>query len=109
MATRAPGAEEAEDACDQARTYDGLSEPFLMTIRDKGRESVKDVKIIWWYIAEVTDIQSGEAESQNGPPKAKFFKCSEALSSLHYQGDRDVLERAISIVKESEPTRQWDT
>jgi len=51
MATRAPGAEEAEDIVDEARVYGRIVEPFIVAFRDRGRDEVKDIKIIWWYIA----------------------------------------------------------
>lgn len=94
MPTRAPAITEAVDVQDAARTYDGLTEPFMLEVRDQGEG--KGVKLVWWFIAElVLDGHVGEAEA---PYKAHFFDCHVALQTLTYQKDRDVLRRALHLV-----------
>ncbi|KAK5996357.1 hypothetical protein PT974_01691 [Cladobotryum mycophilum] len=97
MPTRAPGPDEACNVSDRARIYSGLSEPFMLSIREMDGKS--NVKLIWWYIAEI-DWQTPKV---NGEPEftAALFDSDEALRRLTFQGDRDVLIRAISILENS--------
>jgi hypothetical protein len=56
------------------------------------------VKLIWWYIAVLDKdapvaMPAGEADFE-----AKFFPFDEAVQKLSFQNDRDILERAISLI-----------
>ncbi|EFR01294.1 hypothetical protein MGYG_04299 [Nannizzia gypsea CBS 118893] len=99
MPTRAtnPSATDTNDMTDQARVYHNLTEPFMLSIREiKERSSIK---LIWWYIAELeknVQTMDGEAEFIS-----EFFSYDEAIRRLTFQGDRDVLIKAVSLVHSS--------
>lgn len=93
MATRAPSDLETADIKDIARTYDSLTEPFMLDVRDLGK--TKGVKLVWWFIAELGEI-AGDGEQQFKP---KFFQCDEAIQTLTFQKDRDVLIKALEVVE----------
>lgn len=96
MSTRAPVASSDADVKDEARTYPDLTEPFMFTTRpiDGGAS----VKIIWWFIA----VLDGEKGVERGPGEkafeAEFWDCEEAVGKLTFEGDREVLERAIGLI-----------
>jgi ADP-ribose pyrophosphatase YjhB (NUDIX family) len=92
LVTRAPSEMEAASVSDVPRTYEGLTEPFMLDVRDLGKE--KGVKLVWWFIAEL-DGTAGESEPQF---KATFMKCDRAVERLTFQKDRDVLRRAIEVM-----------
>ncbi|KUL90961.1 hypothetical protein ZTR_00806 [Talaromyces verruculosus] len=102
MSTRATPVSEASDVPDQARPSTCLTEPFMLTFREI--EGKSNVKLIWWYIAQV-DQDSKEDESCRGEEGfvAHFFPLDEAVERLNFQNDRDILSRAISIVKGGVP------
>ncbi|KAI1455524.1 NUDIX domain-containing protein [Annulohypoxylon moriforme] len=93
MATRAPSDLESADVKDVARTYDSLTEPFMLDVRDLGNG--KGVKLVWWFIADVDGIV-GEGEVQFKP---EFVRCDKAVEKLTYKKDREVLTRALELVK----------
>ncbi|KAI0013835.1 NUDIX domain-containing protein [Xylariaceae sp. FL0662B] len=95
MVTRAPSQLEAPDIKDIPRTYEGLTEPFIVDVRDMGEG--KGAKLVWWFIAELVGIV-GEGESQF---KAEFIACDEAVQKLTFQKDREVLEKAVEVIKNS--------
>lgn len=99
MQTRAPPIDEREPMPDQPRSYPGLTEPFMMTLRQLGEDGKKEIKLIWWFIAVLDE--SNIAGSDQGGEEAfvpKFFSPHEAMQKLTFQNDHDVLERAIAIV-----------
>jgi 8-oxo-dGTP pyrophosphatase MutT (NUDIX family) len=92
--TRAPRSDEPPDAPDRVRIDDDSAEPFMVTLRH-----IKDseVKIIWWYVAELDrGVKRGAGESGFEPA---FFALKEAVERLTFLADREVLQRAISIVE----------
>lgn len=100
MSTRAPLVTETSSIPDQARVYPGLTEPFMLTIRDLGGNKVK---LIWWYIAEVdkdklTRNGRGQGEATFA---AALLNRDEALQRLTFEDDRSVLRRALFLVGES--------
>ncbi|KAJ5415512.1 hypothetical protein N7465_004207 [Penicillium sp. CMV-2018d] len=98
MNTRAPPVDEQGHMPDTPRSYADLTEPFMVTMRQLGGEKGNDVKIIWWYIAALDEgvvAGSKEGEEEFTP---KFFPLEEALQKLSFQNDRNVLEKAISLV-----------
>ncbi|KAM5342992.1 hypothetical protein ACJ41O_013958 [Fusarium nematophilum] len=97
MPTRAPLASDAADVADQPRTRPDLDEPFMVSIRQV--DGGAGVKLIWWYVAEV-DHQGERSAAEEGF-EAELFDCREALRKLTFQGDRDILSRAISLVTSS--------
>ncbi|GAQ07444.1 hypothetical protein ALT_4765 [Aspergillus lentulus] len=99
MSTRAPSKNEADDVSDHARLYPGLSEPFMLTIRELNDKS--EAKLIWWYIAAVDKSFKGSTPSADRDFRAEFFTYDEALQKLTFQDDRNVLTRAIALVESS--------
>ena len=96
MTTRATPVDEAVDLPDKPRDYAGLTEPFMFTIREiRGKDNVK---IIWWFIAvlddgAITDRLPGEPDYQ-----PEFFPCSQAVDTLTFETDREVLRKAIELI-----------
>ncbi|KAJ5718225.1 hypothetical protein N7488_003871 [Penicillium malachiteum] len=69
-----------------------------VTMRQLGKDGVKDMKIIWWFIAALDEeVVPGSTigEEQFTP---EFFPLQQALEKLSFQNDRDVLRKAISLV-----------
>ena len=95
MATRAPSDLESADVKDVARTYDSLTEPFMLDVRDLGKG--KGVKLVWWFIAELDDI-AGDGETQFKP---QFFSWDKAIERLTFQKDREVLAKALELIEEA--------
>lgn len=101
MATRAPPPDEQGLVPDEPRLYSNLTEPFMVTMRELSAENGKEIKIIWWYIAELEGtgvVGSGEEHFAS-----EFFPLDEAVQRLAFQNDRNVLQRAISLVDSSYP------
>ena len=96
MPTRAPLAIEVSQSPDVSSTYDRITEPFTVTIRQL--EGGSQVKIIYWYIGYIDD----EVEGDNVAPEDQFrigwFGWEEALQKLTYSLDRDLVRTAIEIV-----------
>ena len=90
---------------DQARRYPGLTEPFMLTVREMGDGGVK---LIWWFVAVVDGIP-GDGDGNGSVPvgagesdfRAEFFTFEEAVGKLSFRNDREVLERAIALVENS--------
>ncbi|KAF4979715.1 hypothetical protein FZEAL_4143 [Fusarium zealandicum] len=97
MPTRAPAMGEAANVSDRPRLYSDLEEPFMLSIREL--EEGASVKLIWWYIAEVENAD-GEVAAEEGF-EANFYDCDDALQTLTFQSDRDVLSKAMSILVNS--------
>ncbi|KAI2602728.1 hypothetical protein GGR54DRAFT_487087 [Hypoxylon sp. NC1633] len=96
MATRAPSELETTDVKDVPRTYDSLTEPFILDVRDLGKG--KGVKLVWWFVAELGGI-AGEGEAQFKP---QFFPYDQAVERLTFQKDRDVLSKALEFMEDSD-------
>jgi 8-oxo-dGTP pyrophosphatase MutT (NUDIX family) len=97
MPTRATTVHDPPDVSDESRVHDGLTEPFMFTLRDL--PSGKGVKIIWWFIA-VFDV-----ERDRGPGeetfRSEFFDCEEAIGKLWFETDREVVRKAVKIVEDT--------
>jgi len=95
LATRAPSETEVADIVDKARVYDDVTEPFMLDVRDLGKEM--GVKLVWWFIADVDrTVDVGEGEAQF---KATFVKTDCAVERLTFQKDREVMKRAIEVME----------
>jgi 8-oxo-dGTP pyrophosphatase MutT (NUDIX family) len=105
FATRAPAASEPANVGDRARIYDDVElEPFMFTMRHLGGE--KGVKLIWWYIAEVSaNVPIGDGENAF---EVAAFKYYDAIERLAYEGDREVLRQAVEIVEQTFPSERVD-
>jgi 8-oxo-dGTP pyrophosphatase MutT (NUDIX family) len=97
MVTRAPHAHDLENVADEPRLCSDLDEPFMLTVRELTPGS--DVKLIWWYIVAVDESFQNSAVASNGDFKAEFFIYEDALQKLTFQKDRDILEKAITLVE----------
>lgn len=88
---------------DQARRYPGVTEPFMLTVREMGGGGVK---LIWWFVAVIDGETDGNGSSvpvgagESGF-RAEFFTFEEAVGKLSFRNDREVLERAIALVQNS--------
>ncbi|KAK1994827.1 NUDIX domain-containing protein [Colletotrichum falcatum] len=101
MATRAPGPGDDADAPDAATARQAITEPFMLTTRSL--DGGAGVKLIWWYVAAV-DGDTGTKEGTGGGEtkfEARFFSCGEAVEKLTFESDREVLRRAIDLVKKT--------
>ncbi|OHE92045.1 ER lumen protein retaining receptor [Colletotrichum orchidophilum] len=88
MATRAPAADDIANAPDQAAARRGITEPFMLTMRDI--DGGAEVKFIWWYVATlergaVEEAAGGETQFSSG-----FFSFDEAVRKLSFETDRQV-------------------
>ncbi|KAI0906984.1 NUDIX domain-containing protein [Ustulina deusta] len=94
LVTRAPSQLEPVDVGDIPRVYDDLVEPFMLDVRDLGKD--KGVKLVWWFVATL-DGTAGEGEQQF---KTAFMRPDRALERLTFQKDRDVLKRAVELMEQ---------
>ncbi|KAI0111242.1 NUDIX domain-containing protein [Nemania sp. FL0031] len=102
LATRAPGETEPPDVGDVPRTYDGVVEPFMLDVRDRGPEL--GVKLVWWFVADRDDaVEEGEGEARF---KAVFVECATAVERLTFRRDREVLLRAMELVQQQEQQQE---
>lgn len=98
--TRAPPVDEQGHLPDKPRSYQDLTEPFMVTIRQLGDDSVNDIKMIWWYIAALDEgvvAGCGGAVEEDFTPK--FFPLEEAKQMLSFHNNLAVLEKAIKLVE----------
>ncbi|KAB8220556.1 hypothetical protein BDV33DRAFT_172172 [Aspergillus novoparasiticus] len=100
MYTRAPPMDEQGHMSDEPRCYPDLTEPFMVTMRQLGRDGAAGVKIIWWYIAALDEgMVAGSAGKAEEEFTARFFSLEEAVEKLSLQNDRAVLQKAIALVE----------
>lgn len=75
------------------------TEPFALTIRNI---SPDNVKLIYWFIAEATS--SVPDEDTRMPSESAFSSCwyspEEAIGRLTHEHDRDVVRKAVALVRE---------
>ena len=95
MFTRAPPAIEEEQLGDEARFYTSICEPFTLQIRRLGSNNVK---LIWWYIAAINEDESFESGQHEDKFSVKFYNFTDVIENLTFQGDRDMVKKAIDIV-----------
>ncbi|KAI9695483.1 MAG: hypothetical protein M1820_008585 [Bogoriella megaspora] len=120
MATRCtPAADEGGVFVpDVPRVADGVAgEPFAVMVRDttlstRAKREVfgegGSVKLIHWYVAHFEGSIDGGGEGKESPKgedqfRAEWFGYEEAVERAKFETDRDVLRRAIGIVRESYP------
>ena len=74
------------------------TEPFALTIRTIAPDNVK---VIYWFVAETTS--SVAVEGTRMPSESAFssrwFSPEEALKMLTHEHDREVVSRAIELVR----------
>ena len=99
MTTRAPPADEREFTPDVPRFQDNTSDPFALTIRDEGG---RRRKLIWWYTAQVDSVDLKEKQSDfDKELEPVWMSFNEVGEKLSYLGDRELVERAIELVRRS--------
>jgi len=84
------------DVEDTPRLFEKATEPFMRTIRQLSGE--KDTKIISWYIAALDEDFKGQAMGEKEKFGVEFFTYDAALTKLTFEGDRDIMKKAIEIV-----------
>lgn len=100
MQTRAPPMDEQGHMPDQHRSHPDLTEPYMVTMRQLGGDGVKNIKIIWWYIAALDDgTATGCGVEADEGFTPEFFPLEEAVKKLSFQDDRAVLQKAITLVE----------
>ena len=101
MRTRAPPMHEHVHMPDEPHSYPELTEPFMVTMRQLGAGNVDNIKIIWWYIAALDEGMVAKAGGNGGEEEftPEFFPFQEALEKLTFENDREVLRKAIALVK----------
>jgi 8-oxo-dGTP pyrophosphatase MutT (NUDIX family) len=97
MVTRNPPAIEVENVPDEPRFHNDAREPFALQIRHIAEGNIK---LIWWYIAAVDEDVEFNAETQENDKFAvELFGYKEAVEKLTYQMDREIAQKAIDIMK----------
>ncbi|KAK1597482.1 NUDIX domain-containing protein [Colletotrichum navitas] len=101
MATRAPGPDDDTDATDAATARRAITEPFMLTTRSL--DGGAGVKLIWWNVAAVKSDNVAREGTKGGGTQfeARFFSCDEAVEKLTFESDREVLRRAIDLIKKA--------
>ncbi|KAG8529857.1 uncharacterized protein KY384_005338 [Bacidia gigantensis] len=102
LGSRAPPAIETDRFVgDVLHVYEGVTEPFTLQIRHLQPEG--DLKLIWWFIAVVDEDKAPEGERGPGEEKfsVEFYGFDEAVEKLTFKMDRELVQRAINIVKGS--------
>ncbi|KAI0777569.1 hypothetical protein BD413DRAFT_517924 [Trametes elegans] len=96
---------------DMVRTAENGTEPFAITIRPTG---LSQLKIIFWYVGQVDIppsgqegvpqvIQRGTHMDAEGFGETGLFEIDEALRMLTYEGDRELVRIAVSILNNTTP------
>jgi 8-oxo-dGTP pyrophosphatase MutT (NUDIX family) len=98
MVTRNPPAIETGSVPDKPRLHANATEPIALQVRHIAEG---EVKLIWWYIAAVNEDEEFNAEMQEKHKFAvEFYDFTEAVLKLTYQPDREVVQKAIDLVRE---------
>ena len=100
MWTRAPPA--GLDVKDVVALAPNSTEPFAVTMRTL---RPGNIKFTWWYIAEPTGAPKQEGtQTQSESFASEFFDVEIALRKLTFASDREVVEKALSILMISDNT-----
>ena len=99
LITRAP--EAGAQTKDTAVPVPGSGEPFMLTLR---HTEGGVVKFIWWYAA----VRTGEEKVEGTQTavenfESAFFDVDEALEVATFQADREVIAKAVELVRGSYP------
>ncbi|KAJ4301909.1 hypothetical protein N0V90_004005 [Kalmusia sp. IMI 367209] len=103
MPTRATAIDAHADVYDKAHLCENLTEPFMCHIRTL--KHGKGAKIIWWYIAVLEE--DGGKDKLPGEAKWKplFMRRREALNTLTFANDRELLLKAFELLEYTFPTK----
>jgi 8-oxo-dGTP pyrophosphatase MutT (NUDIX family) len=109
MSTRAPPTNELPDYPDEPRKFDGIAEPFALTMRHRGD---RNLKLIWRHIACVDHrIECDDVHHRDETFESFFFPYMDAIDKLSHEFDKDIVRQAIELVtatyhvEQSENTR----
>ncbi|RGP63998.1 hypothetical protein FLONG3_9697 [Fusarium longipes] len=84
----------SEHVPDEARFFRGACEPILVQARRVGQG---EMKIIWWFVAAVDEEKpAGRHEDKFD---VEFLSYEAALERLTFKNDRDLVGKAIKLVK----------
>ncbi|EWG44930.1 hypothetical protein FVEG_05892 [Fusarium verticillioides 7600] len=87
----------SEDVSDEARFFEGACEPILVQARRWVGQREREMKLIWWFVAVVDEERpAGPHEDKFG---VEFLSYDAALERLTFKDDRDLVGRAIDLVK----------
>lgn len=102
MPTRATPFDAHADIPDKAKVCENLEEPFMCQIRTL--KAGKGTKIIWWFIAAL----EGDLGREKLPGEEKWLPAfkpwQDALNALTFQNDREMLQKALSLLQMTFPT-----
>ncbi|KAJ4353402.1 uncharacterized protein N0V89_005131 [Didymosphaeria variabile] len=97
MPTRATPVDAHADVLDKAQVCENLTEPFMCHIRTL--KNGKGTKMIWWFVAAL----EGDEDMGKLPGEVKylpsFLSWRDALKSLTFQNDRELLQKALSLLQ----------
>ena len=99
LITRAP--EAGAQTKDSAVPVPESEEPFMLTLR---RTEDGTVKFIWWFAT----VRTGEEKVEGTQTAVEnftsaFFDVDEALQMAKFQADREVIAKAVELVRETYP------
>ncbi|KAL5425159.1 hypothetical protein PMIN06_004727 [Paraphaeosphaeria minitans] len=107
MPTRATPADAHPDVPDKVHVYENLVEPFMCQIRTL--KAGKGTKIIFWFIATLEE-DAGRGRLPGEDTWLPTFKSwHSALNALTFQNDREVLQKALSLLQMTYPTLDFPT
>ena len=92
MMTRAPPPN--TNVMDRPRVMEGVTEPFAVTFRDQN-----GTKIIWWYLTIVNGEKEEGTQTASENYRSEFIASDEALKTLTFQEDRNLVHRALALVQ----------
>ncbi|KAK4199320.1 hypothetical protein QBC40DRAFT_176743, partial [Triangularia verruculosa] len=97
LVSRVCPAIETEHLPDQARLFKGSREPIVVQTRRLGEG---EIKLIWWFVAAVNE---GEPVGQHEKHKFEvdFYSYDTVLEKLTFKDDRELVKKAIELVKSS--------
>lgn len=87
---------------DQPTDATGAVEPIAMFLRHADE---RDVKLIFWFVAEVDESRGHEDGTQTGGEDytTHFVDAGEVLNTLTYACDREVVAKALELYRATYP------
>jgi 8-oxo-dGTP pyrophosphatase MutT (NUDIX family) len=102
MPTRTTLVDAHADVPDKAHVCENLTEPFMCQIRTL--KNGKGTKIIWWYIAALEEDVGKDKLPGEDKWLPAFKPWHSALNALTFQNDREMLQKALSLLQMTFPT-----
>ncbi|CAE7146225.1 unnamed protein product [Rhizoctonia solani] len=87
---------------DQPTYAPGAVEPIAVFLR---RVADRDLKLIFWFVAEVDETRPYERGTQTGSEdyETRFVPADEVLDVLTYACDREVVAKALELYRQTYP------